>query len=219
MAAWRTRRPRRVAAMGSLVTLTALTMQIGCIGAATADDEDDELTRITFDERATQPVDGLRVDGVRFGFRVGGERSTDAVFNAFGPGDTRFISDPSLEGDAAGVLTLRCPDETDVLRFGVALSFFECVIKNAATVRLFDDDGERIRTVRLSTRPLVSFSEARFGFVQYDDVSRAVIRFNSRRADRFVMDNLIFEGDDESSDHDDHDDDAARSAHVGGGGR
>lgn len=215
MQAFDSSRSRRTAVMGSLVTALALVSQIGYTGAAVADDDDDELTRITFDERPTQPVDGLRVDGVRFGFRVGGERSTDAVFNAFGPGDTKFISDPSLEGAAAGVLTLHFPDETEVLRFGLALSCFECVIKNAATVRLFDDDGDRIRTVRLSTRPFVSFSEVRFGFAQDDDVARAVIHFNSRRADRFVLDNLIFEGDDESSDHDDHDDDA-RIAQAGG---
>ena len=202
MYTFRNRRPGRATAIGTFVALTALTAQLG-VGAANADDDgDDELTRITFDERPSQPVNGLRVQGVRFGFRVDGAPSRDARFNAFGPGDTRFISDPSLEGDAAGVLTLRFREETDVLGFGVALSCFDCVLRPGVTVRLFDDDGDLVRVARLTTRPLVSFSEARFRF-EGDDVARAVLHFNHRRADRFVIDNLVFEGDDEGSEHDD----------------
>jgi len=197
------RRPARLAAIGSCATALALLLQIGSVSPAAAhDDDDDELTRITFGERRAQPVNGLRVKGVRFGFTVGGEPSEDAQFNSFGPGDTRFISDPSLEGDAAGVLRLRFREETDVLRFGVAVSCFDCVLRPGATVRLFDDDGDLVRFARLTLRPFVSFSEARFRF-EGEDVARAVIRFNDRRADRFVLDNLVFEGDDDGSDHDD----------------
>jgi hypothetical protein len=209
------RRTGRSAVIGTVVTVLALLMQVGYVGPAEADD-DDELTRITFDERPAQPVNGLRVEGVRFGFRIDGVPSRDARFNAFGPGDTRFITDPSLEGNAAGVLTMRFREETDVVRFGVAVSCFDCVVRPGATVRLFDDDGELIRFARLTTRPFVSFSEARFSF-EGDDVARAVIHFNHRRADRFVIDNLIFEGDDEDSEH--GDDRGSGSARVGGWNR
>lgn len=212
------RGPVRSAAIGSFATALALVVQLGAVSPATAhdDDDDDELTRITFDERRTQPVDGLRIKGVRFRFTVGGEPSTDAVVNAFGPGETRFISDPSLEGNAAGVLRMRFPEETDVVRFGVALSCFGCVLRPGATVRLFDDDGDLVLFRRLTTRPFVSFSEARFRF-EGDDVERAVVRFNHRRADRFVIDNLVFEGDDDGSGHDD--DLAASSVRAGGWSR
>ena len=64
------------------------------------------VTTLSFDEVPFQPVDGLDVSGVTFGFQIGGVPSTDAHYNAFGPGTTTFVQDPSLEGNAAGVLTL-----------------------------------------------------------------------------------------------------------------
>ena len=190
---------RRWAAAVSIVGM-GLTTSIWGVGPAAAHDE---LTRITFGELESQPADGLRLEGVRFGFRVGGVASDDATFNAGGPGAIRFVQDPSLEGDAAGVLTMRFAEETDILRFGVAVSCFDCVLRPGVTVRLFDD-GDLVRVARLTTRPLVSFSEARFAH-DGEEVTRAVIRFNHSFSPfaRFALDNLVFEGDDEDERPDD----------------
>ena len=73
------------------------------------------LTVLTFTETASQPVDGLSVSGVTFGFTVNGVASTDARYNAGGPGTLMFVQDPSLEGNANGVLTLHFDQPTTVL--------------------------------------------------------------------------------------------------------
>jgi hypothetical protein len=61
-----------------------------------------EPTTITFDDLPPQPVDGIHQEGVTFDFKVGGVDSTDAFYNAFGPGATVYVQDPSIIGNAAG---------------------------------------------------------------------------------------------------------------------
>ena len=63
--------------------------------------------------------------GVTFDFKVGGVDSADANYASAGPGSITFVQDPSLEGDAAGVLTLDFAVPTSVLSFGYALLSFE----------------------------------------------------------------------------------------------
>jgi len=51
------------------------------------------------------PVDGQIIDGVAHGFTMGGNSSTDATVD-IGPGVLDYVEPFSVEGDAAGVLTL-----------------------------------------------------------------------------------------------------------------
>ena len=83
------------------------------------------VTTLDFTELPVQPVDGLSYMGVTFGFTIGGAHSADARYHSGGPGVTTFVQDPSLEGDATGILTLDfTPQPTNQLQFGVVLNNF-----------------------------------------------------------------------------------------------
>jgi hypothetical protein len=151
------------------------------------------LTTLTFDELPFQPVNGLSFRGVTFGFEVGGVPSTDADYHSFGPGQITFVQDPSLEGDARGVLTLEFDKHTKVLEFGVALSCFRCTLTPGFSVELFNPGGHSRGVSTMDTHALVSFTEAQFSCAG-PPVGRAVSTFNSAAAARFALDNLTFEG-------------------------
>lgn len=146
---------------------------------------------LTFNELPTQPVDGLSYMGVTFGFTVGGSPSLDARYNAGGPGSIIFVQDPSLEGAAAGILTLDfAPLPTDVLRFGVALNS-ALPLTPGFTVELFDKNLVSLGVTPVNTLPLVSFTEGAFTYAG-PAIRRAVIDFNETGATRFALDNLTF---------------------------
>jgi hypothetical protein len=151
------------------------------------------VTTLTFDEVPFQPVNGLSVSGVTFGFQIGGIPSSDANYNAFGPGATTFVQDPSLEGNAAGVLTLTFDQPTTVLEFGLARSCI-CTLTPGVSVELFKPGaaGRSRQVISLTTSPLVSFSEAMFSY-SGPAIQTAVISFPSAGlALRFAFDNLTF---------------------------
>ena len=145
---------------------------------------------LTFDELSTQPVDGLSYNGVTFGFKVGGIPSSDAVYNGIGPGNCIYLQDPTLEGTAAGTLTLDFSTPTDQLEFGVALNSYYPE-SPAYAVRLYDSSNTLIDTFIESTSPLVIWSEGLFTY-SGPQFSRAVIGFNYQAANRFALDNLTF---------------------------
>ena len=91
---------------------------------------------LTMDEVPFQPVDGLTVGEVTFGY-AGGAR---ADYDSGGPGTTSFVDDPSIEGDAGGILSLAFATPTTTLSFGIALSdpFGPGI---GAVVELFDAGG------------------------------------------------------------------------------
>lgn len=151
------------------------------------------VTTLTFDELPLQPVNGLSVSGVTFGFEIGGVPSTDARYHAFGPGSTSFVQDPSLEGNAAGVLTLSFDQPTTVLEFGIARNCF-CTLTPGVSVELFKPGaaGRSRGVLAMTTSPVVSFSEALFSY-SGPAIQTAVIRFpSSGLAGRFALDNLKF---------------------------
>src|SRR4030042_1041498 len=89
----------RVMIMKKLVAICILLVLMST-GAANA------AFTLTFDELPTQSVDGLSYNGITFGFKVGGNPSTDATYNAIGPGTLTYLQDPTLEGTPAGILIL-----------------------------------------------------------------------------------------------------------------
>lgn len=154
---------------------------------------------LTFDEVPTQSVNGLSVKGVRFEFRVGGLLSPDARYNAEGPGALTFLSDPVLEGDAAGILTLNFAAPTPLLNFGLALTSTGSLAP-AATIQLFDLSLSSVGVFSLNTEPLAGVSEAQFRYTGAP-ILRAVIDFNENALPdpaldptapprRFALDNL-----------------------------
>jgi hypothetical protein len=147
-------------------------------------------TTLTFDELDFQPVDGLHFGGVTFAFQVGGLPSNDAFYGAFGPGRITYVQDPSLEGNAAGTLTMQFDHPTTVLEFGLALSTFG-TLTPGARIELFNPGGHSRGTLTLDTQSLVSFTEGRFSY-RGGAIGAAVITFPSTAAARFALDNLTF---------------------------
>ena len=143
---------------------------------------------LTFDELPTQPVDGLSYMGITFGFEIAGIPSNDATYNGIGPGMLTYLQDPTLEGNAAGILSLDFATSTNQLQFGVALNSYD-VVTPGYTVTLYDPSDVLIGAYSKNTYPLVLWSEDQFTY-SGTAVSRATIGFNNRVANRFSVDNL-----------------------------
>ena len=151
------------------------------------------VTTLTFTELPAQPVNGVSVSGVTFGFEIGGVSSADAIYGGFGPGSITFVQDPSLEGNAGGVLTLTFDRPTTVLEFGIARSCI-CTLTPGVSVELFKPGaaGGSRGIITQTTNPLVSFSEGLFSY-SGPAIQTAVITFPSAGiAPRFALDNLTF---------------------------
>jgi hypothetical protein len=172
--------------LGSILGLSAALLLAAAIPIAAA------IVVITFDDLPPQPANGLHHSlGVSFGFTVAGAPSTDATYAGAGPGQICFVQDPSLEGNAAGTLTLDFDVPTASLEFGVALSSLDS-LPAGARVELFDAEGTSLGAFDVPTAPCVSFTEGQFSYPGPDPVSRAAITFFSA-AGRFAVDNLSFD--------------------------
>jgi len=146
---------------------------------------------LTFDELATQPVQGLTTNGIGFGFTVGTQTSQDAVYNRPGPAGTSVLSGAVLEGDARGILTPTFPTPTPVLGFGVALTA-STGLSPGLTVQLLGPAGQALGTSSVNTAARGGFNEARFDFSD-GLLGRAIIDFNDAllaSPQRFAIDNL-----------------------------
>lgn len=144
---------------------------------------------LDFTELPFQPVDGVSIAGVTFDFKVAGVDSTDANYNSGGPGTLTYIQDPSLEGDAAGILTMDFASPTAILSFGVAMASF-ANLTPGFTVELFDASLTSLGITAVNTLPLVSFTEGLFSH-SGTPIARAVVDFDET-AGRFAFDNLTF---------------------------
>ena len=176
---------RRLVLLASLLALLGVAFSTAAIAAR-------PLTTLTFDELPVQPVDGLSIGGVTFGFRIGGIPSGDAVYNGFGPGVTTYVEDPSLEGSATGTLTLQFDHPTTILRFGIARNCL-CTLTPGVSVQLSSPGGQHSQgLISRPTTSLGTFSETLFSYVG-PAIQTAVITFPSANdAGRFALDNLTF---------------------------
>jgi len=144
---------------------------------------------VQFDELPFQAVDGLTFAGVTYDFKVGGLDSIDASFNSGGPGALTYVQDPSLEGDANGILTLDFATPTLDLAFGVALNT-GANLSPGFQVSLFDPALALIATLPVPTQNLLgAFTEGQFS-ISGTPISRAVLDFN--HTSRFALDNLTY---------------------------
>lgn len=149
-------------------------------------------TTITFGELPAQPVNGLNLLGVTFGFKINGVASSDATFGAtLGPGNTPFLSPPHLEGNTLGQLMLDFAIPIVFLQFGSHLSLEDSVAA-ALGVQLFDVSMAPLGgLMSLNMTPSPTFAGALF---QYEGAaaSHAMIQFNNQAATRFAIDGLTF---------------------------
>lgn len=184
-------RTKVAVAKAMLLTLAVVGMgALGAIDAAAA-----TKTAIRFSELTPQPVNGVVEKGVTFGFKVGGVASTDATFGGAGPGQLKYVQDPSLEGNAAGVLTLKWATPTVLVKFGIARNS-GTPLTPGVTVKLFDASGVLIGTFHKAVAPIAGyppFDEGLFNHTSTVAVAKAVITFNSpTSATRFALDNLTY---------------------------
>ena len=69
-----------------------------------------------------QPVDGLVLQGVTYGFTLDGVNSDDAKYNSFGPVMTDHTTDPSIIGSSRGILRMDFALPTAVIEVGVQVA-------------------------------------------------------------------------------------------------
>jgi hypothetical protein len=157
------------------------------VGSATA-----SAATITFSELAPQTLNGLIINGVMFTFEIGGVPSLDATVGIDpGPGLTPLNSPPNVEGNADGILTLDFLQPATSLQFGSHLSTL-LVVSPGLTVQLFDLSLAPIGgPIPLNMVPTLVFAGGLFS-VSGSLFSRAVIDFNGAAADRFTVDNVVF---------------------------
>ena len=148
------------------------------------------LTTLAFDEVPFQPVDGLSVKGVNFAFDIGGVPSTDARYNAFGPGPGPFVQCPCMEGRTTGTLTITFDKPTQVVAFGAALST-GASLSPGFTVDVIGPNGKSRGVFNVATSPAPAFTGAQFSYSK-NAVKQLVVTFNSGAASRFAIDNLSY---------------------------
>lgn len=164
---------------------------LAVLTAASGTFADDLVANLTFDELPFQPVDDLSTSGVTFDFKIDDLDSTEAYYNSFGPGTLTYVDDPSLTGDAGGVLTLSFTELATVLQFGVALNTGES-LDPGVFIQLLDEDSQPVDAQELATSAAgaLGFTEAQFIYAG-PPIKKAVIRF-ADGPDSFAVDNLKF---------------------------
>lgn len=162
---------------------------LGCVGITPAIFA--QQVHLQFDEVDFQSVDGLAVSGVTFKYVEKGNPSTEAFYASYGPGVLNFLSDPSLTGNADGVLTLKFAAPTSVVEFGLALSTAS-PLKPGALITLKDAGGSLLEARPLDTvaKDALSFSEGLFQY-QGPAVSEVEIDLQLDQGS-FALDNLIY---------------------------
>lgn len=154
---------------------------------------------INFGEVPQAPADGVSVGGVTFDFKIGPLDSVDATFGAttvgFGPGNSVFLTDPVLEGNASGVLTMDFSSPATNLSFAVARNVV-VPVADAVRVTLFDTNLQVISSTDFGLTPLVLFSEGLFNYTGTTGVRRARLDFTlsspQTGGNRFAIDNVSF---------------------------
>ncbi len=154
---------------------------------------------IAFDEvPASTPANGQSILGATFGFQVAGIDSTDANLNVSigaGAGFSQFLTDPVLEGNALGVLTVDFTSPATTLSFGVARSSGPS-IPNGVAVTLFDSNLNVIASSTVNLQQILLYTEGNFSYTGTTAVRRMRLDFTSAPTStggtRFAIDNLSF---------------------------
>lgn len=147
-----------------------------------------QAVTLTMDLPGPQAVNDLLLDGVHFGYILGGAASTDASAPAYAVGDLRYVQDPVLEGSTDGALVLDFDTPATDVSFGLALQA-ETEQPDAVWVQAWLDTTLQDQRW-LTLLPEVLFAEARYALPGLD-INRLQISFSVPNS-RFVFDNLSF---------------------------
>lgn len=145
----------------------------------------------------TQPTrcDGMTLDGIDYTFTVAGVPSDDCLAGtSMGPGISKNISPPNMEGTAAGVIHLTFSEPTTRFNFGVSEESHSAQ-PNSVVVNLYRPGiGMLRREVTLSTAPDPSFVGGRFTY-EGPVIKTATIQFTGATTgqfNRFALDNMTY---------------------------
>lgn len=161
----------------------------------------DAVTKLTFDELGfPTPVDNLTVKGVTFDFKIDGVDSNEAMYNASFPpqlpsGLLANLQQPSLQGNAQGILSLDFAAPVEALEFAVGIDAIQ-PLAPGFSVELLDKGLNSLGITPVNTAPLAILSE---GLFKYSGVpiKKAIVSFNSESSlnpnnPRFSFDNLSY---------------------------
>jgi hypothetical protein len=139
-------------------------------------------------------VNGLAINGVTFGYTVGGVPLNGAVVIGAGPGITNHISPPNIvsTGNASGILSIQLPASVFLLGYGYAI-FSSGTLPAATTISVFSG------ATPLGSLPYTGVSDPFFtgGFAGIQSTiafDRVQLTFNSGETQGFGLDNLQFAG-------------------------
>ena len=172
--------------MKSLVLGTGLALAIAMIANAQSGGGE---VKLTMDEVAFQPIDGLTVKGVTFHDTAG------ANYDAANGGTLMWTRDPVIEGPTNDVVTIDFPYAVNGFQFSFALETGGFV-KDAVSVDLFGPGGVALGTFTASSDSAPTDFFANGIFVSpsnVDVIGRAVVHLNTAAgAPRFALDYLTF---------------------------
>ena len=147
---------------------------------------------LTMDEVGYQPVNDLTVKGVTFGFTIGGTASTSAYYDDTGYGATAYTEDPSIIGDATGVLSFSFAQPAASVQFGIALSITTADTAGA-TVSLYGIGGTLIGAYPVAVASDgLEYSSGLFSYAGPTPVASVAVSFDSNQAYDFAVDNLTY---------------------------
>ena len=164
-------------------------MAVGLIAAG----HSEAALTLNFSEKPFLPIDDLHDKGVTFDITVGGNPSTEAYYHATKFGTTECVDDPSLVGNATGILTLDFTWSTDWLEFGVAQSVSPLPPTSGFTVQLSDPSRSSDSVTRVTTSPTHLWPLEGLFKYRGEPVRRAGIDFDEESEDdQFAPDGLMF---------------------------
>jgi PEP-CTERM motif len=135
------------------------------------------------------PINGQTINGVTFGFTIGGNPSTDAVIDS-GPGNTNNITVANIEGNTLGILSLIFPHLEVGFGFGYALAILGGGVTNATSVELFDASNVSLGSLSFNGVADPLFVGGFAGIGNLTPFKSAQVTFNSAATTRFAFDNV-----------------------------
>jgi hypothetical protein len=133
------------------------------------------------------PINGQTINGVTFGFTIGGIPSNDAVIDD-GPDNTNNITIANIEGNTLGVLRLIFPQLEVGFGFGYALAVAGVSITNATSVELFDASNVSLGSLSFNSAPDPFFTGGFAGIGNLTPFKSAQVTFAN--FGRFAFDNV-----------------------------
>lgn len=146
---------------------------------------------LRMDELPFQPINGLSVGGVNFGFTLNGSPSLEANYRSAGPGPGICWDGTNIEGNANGIMSISFDTPTPSVDFALVMST-GASLSPGFTITYKNTSGVVIDVIPVDTSPLTgsSFTAACYSYESTDCIKSLEIDFNYDG--RFAFDNLTY---------------------------